>query len=143
MIALHPPISGSPLAFLCLLVTLELLQLSSRGQSLRSFKGVAVISVLLACVASFLSGYQAVSDLGEIPELTDSLISKHHGFGKILLINAVVLATSYWTARVATHGKRFFGFIYYALLASQVVLTVWTGYLGGDLVFDHGLGVRR
>ncbi len=112
---------------------------TERGQS---FKSVLIVAVGLSTAASFFSGYQAVSDLGEIQEGTERLISQHHVIGRLLFFNVIALVTSYWIAGVAAHGKRFFHASYYLFLLVQVVLTLWAGYLGGTLVFEHGIGVK-
>lgn len=143
MIALHPPLSGAPLSFVVLLVMIEALSITRVGRSLSSFRSVVVVAVVAATFASFFSGYQAVSDLGEIPEATSSLISEHHSTGRLILFNSVFLATTFWISKVATHGRPLFYGMYYVALAVQLALAVWVGFLGGRLVFTHGVGVLR
>jgi uncharacterized membrane protein len=143
MVALHPPLSGFPLSFVALLVAIETLQWTRLATKVRSIRGILIVAVVLSTAASFFSGYQAVSDLGEIPEATESFISAHHVIGRLLFFNVIALATSYWIAGAATHGKRFFYASYYVFLLVQVVLTVWAGCLGGALVFEHGVGVKE
>jgi uncharacterized membrane protein len=143
MVALHPPLSGAPLSFVVLLVLIEILSITRFGRNLRSFRSVVVVAVTVATCASFFSGYQAVSDLGEIPETTSSLISEHHSLGRLLLFNSVFLATSFWISGVARHARSFFYGMYYVAVTAQLVLTLWAGFLGGSLVFTHGVGVLR
>ncbi len=142
MVALHPPLSGFPLSFVTLLVVMEALHWIRPTEKGQSFKGVLIVAVVLSTAASFFSGYQAVSDLGEIQEATERLISQHHIVGRLLFFNVIGLVTSYWIAGVAAHGKRFFHASYYVFLLVQVILTMWAGYLGGALVFEHGVGVK-
>jgi uncharacterized membrane protein len=142
MVALHPPLSGFPLAFISLLLAMEVLGLTRFARLVQGCKGVVIGATMLSTAASFFSGYQAVSNLGDLSDVTERLISEHHIIGRLLLFNVIALATSYWIARVAAHGKRFFFLMYYIFLVSQTVLTVWAGYLGGGLVFNHGVGVK-
>jgi uncharacterized membrane protein len=131
-----------PLSFVALLVVMEVLHGLRLTKRLHSVKGVLIVAVLLSTAASFFSGYQAVSDLGEVPEATEILISQHHIIGRLLLFNVIALVTSHWISGVATHGKRFFRASYYVFLCIQVALTLGAGYLGGALVFEHRIGVK-
>lgn len=144
MIDLHPPLSGLPLAsalFLCVAEVLALLpRLRTTGTTLRT---AAVLSCLIAVLAAFLSGYQASSRALDLTTAAEAAMAWHHSLGKALLVTALLLGTSYYLARVATHGKKLFYCLYYIALALQVIGTIWVGTLGGRLVFEHGVNVSR
>lgn len=142
MIPLHPPLSGMPLAFVVLLALVELCRLSKKfGASLDVTRRVLLLAVVCSTVATFLSGYQASSPLGDLaPEVGDELGS-HHAWGRILMINSLVMGTLAWIVGRARHGKGVVSFLYFATLVTQVVLTLYVGSLGGTLVFERGLGV--
>lgn len=142
MVALHPPLSGYPLAFLSLLVVLEVLCLTRFRTRVLGARSIIVVALVISTAASFFSGYQAVSNLSELSERIEGLISQHHTIGRLLLFNVVVLATAYWISGVATQARVVFRALYYLLLTSQLCLTLWVGYLGGELVFEHGIGVK-
>jgi uncharacterized membrane protein len=142
MIALHPPLSGMPSAFVALLVFVELLRLSSRFRlSLEVTRHVLVIAVVGSTLAVFLSGYQASGSLGELLPQVQEELGRHHAWGRGLLINSLLMGTFTWIARRATHGKGVILALYFVTLAVQVVLSVYVGFMGGSLVFDRGLGV--
>jgi uncharacterized membrane protein len=44
--------------------------------------------------------------------------------------------------RIAVHGKVLMRTLYYVTFLLQVGLTFWVGYLGGQLVFEHGVNVK-
>jgi uncharacterized membrane protein len=144
MIDLHPSISGLPLAGALLLVVSEVMRLFPRAHSSRSTAQViAVVFCFLTVVGAFLSGYQASSRAGELTGAVEAAMATHHSFGRLLLINSLLLVTFFFLARVATHGRRVLQALYYVSFLIQVAGTVWVGYLGGGLVFQHGLNVAR
>jgi uncharacterized membrane protein len=68
-------------------------------------------------------------------------LGSHHAYGRILLVNALLLSTFAWLEGRATHGKRVLSFLYIFSLIVHLGLTLFVGYLGGGLVFTHRLGV--
>ena len=142
MIALHPPLSGMPLAFVVLLVVVEVLGcFGSRRASLVVTKRILLLSVIGATIGAFLSGYQASSPLGDVSPEVQEALGQHHAYGRLLLINSLLMGTFSWIASRAVHGKKGIVVLYVVTLAVQLMLTLWVGYLGGSLVFDRGVGV--
>lgn len=141
---IHPPLSGLPLAGILLLVAIEV------GRSFRRIRdvvdrsrAVVVAALIFGVLCSFLSGYHASSNLAELSPTVESAIATHHSAGRFLLINVLLLGTFFFLSTIAVHGRRVIESLYYVFLLSQVVLTVWVGHIGGDLVFDHGVGTSR
>lgn len=142
MIALHPPVSGMPLAFIAMLTCVELLRIRAPWrESLRVTRGVVIVAVVVSTVAAFLSGYQASSPLGDLSTEVQSALGTHHAYGRLLLINALLLGTFAWLESRATHGRGVLFILYLMTLLAQVGITLFVGYLGGGLVFTHRLGV--
>lgn len=142
MVAVHPPLSGTPLAFIALLVCVEVL----RGRrvwrdSLRVTRNVASMAVVISTTFAFFSGYQASSSLGDLSAEIQGAIGAHHAYGRLLLVNALLLGTFAWLESRATHGRRFIVSLYILTLLTQLGLTALVGYLGGALVFIHRIGV--
>lgn len=143
MIDLHPACSGLPLAGVLLLIAAELLMFVTRLASARdTIRATAVVFCLFAVTCAFLSGYQASSLAGELQPAVEGAMANHHSLGRFLLINAVLLVTFFWLMRIAVHGKTLMQVLYYLTFLTQVILTVWVGYLGGQLVFSHGINVK-
>ncbi len=94
MIALHPPLSGFPLAFVSLLIGIEALRYSRLSNALPNLRLVLVLATCVASLGAFFSGYQAVSDLGGVPEAIEKEISTHHVVGRFLVFNSALLAGS-------------------------------------------------
>lgn len=143
MIALHPPLSGMPLAFVVLLALLESCRIvPTFRSSLAVTRHVLVCAVVVSTIATFLSGYQASSDLGDLAPAVQDELGSHHAWGRILLINSLLMGTFSWLAKRATHGKGALWALYFLALGVQLVLSVAVGFMGGELVFGRGLGVR-
>ena len=142
MMPLHPPLSGMPLAFVVLLVVVEgVRSFASWRDGLRVTRRVLLISVIVSTVSAFLSGYQASSPLGDLSREVQEAVGQHHAYGRLLLINALLMGTFAWIGARAVHGKKGIWVLYVLTLLVQLALTLWVGYLGGSLVFDRGLGV--
>jgi len=142
MIALHPPLSGMPSAFVVLLALVELLRLSPRFYvSLAVTRKVLVAAVVVSTLAVFLSGYQASGLLGDLAPQVQEELGRHHAWGRGLLINSLLMGAFTWLGGRATHGKGFVLALYIVTLIVQLGLTAYVGYMGGGLVFDRGLGV--
>jgi uncharacterized membrane protein len=143
MIDLHPVCSGLPLASALLLIGAELLVFVPRFIPARdTVRTSAVICCLLAVASAFLSGYQASSLAGELSSTVEGAMANHHSLGRFLLINSVLLVTFFSLMRIAVHGKVLMRTLYYVTFLLQVGLTFWVGYLGGQLVFEHGVNVK-
>ena len=144
MISLHPPLSGLPLAAALALFVCEVLSVFSklRGR-MGVYRPALVLCVVCAAALSFLSGYQASSELGIISGEVERELARHHSLGRFYLISALALGTFYLVRSRARHGKTLLTALYYVALLSALLLTLWVGSLGGDLVFEHGLGVEE
>lgn len=142
MISLHPPLSGLPFSFVLLLVGVECARLRRELRDrLAPAVSPLVIITVLSTICTFLSGYQASSTLNELAPVVEAELGTHHAVGRLLVINAIIMATFFRVSRTATHGRQFLRSLYFLTLALQLTLTVWVGYMGGELVFSRGLGV--
>lgn len=142
MISLHPPLSGLPLAATLAIVVCELFSVLPRFRVRASaYRTAVVVAVVVAAVLSFLSGYQASSELGLMTPEAERLLGSHHSLGRLYLICAIALAVFHIVGSKARQGKAVLSVLYYLLLFAVVFLSVRAGGLGGKLVFEHGIGV--
>ena len=143
MISLHPPLSGLPLAAALAITACELFAVFPRfRERARAYRTSVVVGVVVAALLSFLSGYQASSELGSITPEVENLLGSHHSLGRLYLISAIALAVFHIVGNKARHGKAVLSIFYYCFLIVVVFLTLRAGSLGGKLVFEHGVGVR-
>ena len=143
---LHPILSGFPATLVVLLLIVEGLRFFARARGEDDAKVCAirkflVVALMVSVLASFLSGYSASNLLNELSKEHEALISSHHSFGKLLLVNSILLGVFFWLSQVALHGKVWFGRLYLAMLIGQFALSFATGGKGGEMVFDYGIGV--
>ena len=143
MIDLHPPISGLPLASALLLLAAELLALLHRFRTVSGvLRNTAVICCVITVAGAFLSGYQASSRAGALVVVVEDAMSGHHSLGRLLLINSLLLGTFFLLYQRAIRGRGILMGLYYVTFVAQLIGTLWVGYLGGQLVFEHGVNVR-
>lgn len=132
-----------PLAFTLLLCCVEVLrQVSSFAKILTAARLLLVSAIVLSSLATFLSGYQASALMGELSEPAEAALGVHHAIGRFVLINSVLLGAFAWLSAVARQRQQLFRGLYVLALVSQLVLVVWVGTLGGELVFSHRIGVK-
>lgn len=142
----HPPLASFPVALLSVIFFLEILLISrlfSRwGSVLRHTVTVNIILATIAVIATFFSGYRAM-DLAilETSRLQDA-VAYHQNLGRLLLFSMLACFAFYVISHKAQYLKNFFWMGYYLLLLLCMMLVIFTGYIGGDLVFTHAVGVR-
>lgn len=137
----HPPLSSLPFALLGVIGFLELANLLRRSDTLRAAITVNVVLAALGTVLAFFSGYQASELADQTFKIPDDAISLHHACGRALLFAVLPCAAVRIISERATHALGLFRALYYISLAISLSLVVYTGYLGGKLVFEHGAGV--
>ena len=139
---LHPPLAAFPLALLVVVGLLEIVQLIRPRINFGLVIRVNLILAVVGTVAAFFSGYQASDLANQTFQVADDVIAEHHLWGRLLLFVIVPCATLQILATVAQHGRNWFRCAYYISLIAAIALVLRTGWLGGDLVFQHGAGVR-
>lgn len=141
MIDLHPPLSAMPLGLIVLAALLEAYCLLRPSAMLAYAAGVNLVAAAIFSLAAFFSGYGAAESANRSFQISNEVISQHHSFGRLLLFAIIPCAALKVISTAASHGKATFRGIYLLFLAISVGLVLYTGYLGGRLVFIHGAGV--
>lgn len=142
MFAMHPPLSALPFAFILLLSCLEVVNYWSPGDWVRKARIFLLLAVVVGTSLSFFSGYQASYLAGDISEAASAVLSQHHLIGRLLLFTVITMGIIYAIGTFARRGKIMFSLSYYMLLLLSLLLVVAAGFLGGGLVFEHGIGVK-
>jgi len=136
---LHPAIIHFPIVLSLVALLLELLARHPRARTLESAAGLLFVLAALGGVAAVLSG-QAARDAAVVPAAVAPLIASHEEVGELamwlLLAVAAVRVLLGW--RGWLRGVVPWAFLLFAAAAAGVV--AYNGYLGGKMVFDHGLG---
>lgn len=139
---LHPPLTAFPVALLTLVVIFEGIALARPAPGWRHSIEVLLVLAVLAVAAAFFSGYQASDRANQTFTIADEVIAWHHVMGRALLFAIVPCAALRFVAARARFNRTGFYTAYGFALALCLGLVAYTGWLGGELVFEHGAGVR-
>jgi uncharacterized membrane protein len=136
---LHPAIVHFPIALSIVALLFELLARHPRGRALGQAAGFLLVLAALGAVAAVLTG-NAAHDEAIVPAAVAPLLARHEDVGELamwLLLGAatlrIVLAWRGWLRGVVAWA-------FVIVLAAATGAVAYNGYLGGKMVFDHGLG---
>jgi uncharacterized membrane protein len=136
---LHPAIVHFPIALSLVALLFEVLARHPRARVLESSAGLLMVLAALGSVAAVLSG-QAARDDAVVPAGVGPLLGRHEDIGEtamwVLLAAAAVRLVLAWRGWF----KGVVPWAYLALALAAAGLVSYNGYLGGRMVFDHGLG---
>jgi uncharacterized membrane protein len=135
---IHPIFVAFPLALLVVSVLLDLGArfISSLRQSARLMLYLGTCGAVLATVTGLIAHvrYEGTAVSG--------LIEQHELIAYIT--TAIFMGLSIWRGRAMRHGKEVGGgWLYAALSLMGLAVLVFTGALGGNLVFRYGVGLSH
>ena len=133
---IHPPLTAFPVA----LLVVSFLAALFEAYGYKQLKIVARVNLLIGAiflVGAFISGYQGSEFASGTFKVANETIDFHHTIGKLALLALVpVLSLLFYYER-----SKILKVFYLFFFALEVGLVLYTGYLGGELVFRHGAGV--
>ena len=136
---LHPAIVHFPIALSLVAVLIELAARHRRARSLEGAAAVIVSLAALGSVAAVLSG-NAARDEAVAPAAAAAMLARHGDVGEIAMWLLLVLAaTRIALARLGWY-RGVVPWVYIAGAAIVAGVVSYNGYLGGRMVFEHGLG---
>ena len=138
---LHPPLTAFPLALLVTAAALEAMHLYKRKIIFNKIGKYTVIIASIFTGLAYLSGYPASESANRTFLVSDEAISWHHTMGRVLLITTFVCSAFAIVESKAKYYVRTFRVLYLIFLIASLLMVLYTGYLGGKLVFEHGAGV--
>ncbi|MFM1848173.1 MAG: hypothetical protein RL417_1647 [Pseudomonadota bacterium] len=137
---LHPPLTAFPLVLLLSIACLEVIAWRRKLDWNKPIE-VLLVFMVVAVVAAFFSGYQASEIADRTFAVPNEPISWHHTIGRFLLFLSIPCAALRFVGARARFNQELFRYGYRLTLAGCIGLAIYTGYLGGELVFRHGAGV--
>ena len=136
---LHPAVVHFPIALAFVALLFEALSRVRRWRNLEPAAALLVVLAALAAVATVLTGSLA-ADSAVVPRAAASLLDHHEELGESAMWVLLVLAA----VRILMARMRWFGgwaaWLFLLAFAVAVGMVGWNGHLGGELVFDHGVG---
>ena len=102
------------------------------------------VTLSIACagvVLAYVTGTIDHMNTTMIAEETLEHVLFHQTMGQFLLFLTIPCYGVFWCAVYATQGRGIFYGVYIILLSLSVTVSVYTAYIGGQLVFRHGVGV--
>jgi uncharacterized membrane protein len=136
---LHPAIIHFPIALGLVALLFELLARHPRARNLEAAAGLLIALAALGSVAAVLSG-QVARDEAVVPAAVVPLLARHEDVGELAMW--LLLAVAAGRLVLAWRGwfKGIVPWVYLLAATAVVGAVAYNGYLGGKMVFDHGLG---
>jgi uncharacterized membrane protein len=139
----HPPLSSAPVVLFCLTALAECLRLVRPTAHFDFLVRFCLCAAVVATGLAFLSGYQGNEFANATFTVDDRFIAAHHWWGRSLLFLSLFCLALEIVAVRAIYAQSIFMWLYRCVLLCCVGAGLYTGYLGGELVFEHGAAVRR
>jgi uncharacterized membrane protein len=137
----HPPLSSVPIVLLVSVGLGELLRCIRPDWISLSAVRFNLVLATGAVILAFLSGYQGNEFANGTFKVSDEVIAVHHFWGRLLLFMVVPCLALECIAARAQFAVKVFRGLYLLLLVACISVAIYTGWLGGQLVFEHGAGV--
>jgi uncharacterized membrane protein len=137
---IHPLVIHFPIALILVMVACDLIGVLGGKKSFISAANIVSVFASLGAIVAVITGTLA-SDTVWHPEAAHEIMETHETVGFIVLGIIIVLTIF----RLAI-GKKIYGSLGWVALIVGLVgagFVSYGGYLGGDMVFDHGAGVKQ
>lgn len=137
----HPFLVSFPIVLIVLVFSLEMYAKLKRDQSVSSFNFILLAVLVLSVFFAYFSGNYASSLItGKLYELHNPKIDFHHLLATVTLF--LVIIPLVFKLSLKSNPKQALEVIYWLSLILVLISILTTGYFGGSLVFDHGVGVN-
>lgn len=138
---LHPAVVHFVVALGFLALFFELITLHPKARQLAPVVPILLLLAAGAAVAAVLSG-EAAHDEAVIPPAAKALVEQHEELGEKVMVGLIVLAVLrliLWRLERLASWVRV---VWLLLLMAAAVAVGYNGKLGGELVFQHGVGTQ-
>ena len=139
----HPPLTGFPPVIAVLLLAYEGLCYKFPSLDQRSFRLLLNLALTIFTALTYFSGFFG-REIASPDLLEGAYVATHEGYARMALILACLQLLLLALRELAPAGRRGIGRGLYLINLVAVCGMLWyTATLGGELVFDHGMGVER
>lgn len=137
---IHPFLTSFPVV-LCLVIGILELMALRREAILRPSINILLGLLLLTMCLAFFSGYYAATGASISFTVPVEAIEFHQLWGKLALFLSIPAVILGWFQSAALQHQIIFKACYRFFLLATIIVTIYTGYLGGQLVYARGAGV--
>jgi uncharacterized membrane protein len=135
---IHPALVHFSVAFVVAGGSAEVWGLLAEREALRRWGATLVLVGLASLVPTLASGYLAANTL-DVPEASESLLAAHERNGWIVF--GLLAASQFWKAWCGGRIPDRHRLLYAAGMLATVLLTAYSAWLGGRMVYTHAIGV--
>lgn len=138
---LHPPLVAFPLVLIVITLFCELAFLVSAQIIFKQVAKGSLVAALVFAILAYITGHQASEVASRSFVVPDEVIGHHFLIAKISLIVLVPTVALKFISDSAKYSAALFLWLYRMFLIFTCALFIYTGWLGGQLVFKYGAGV--
>lgn len=138
----HPPLSSFPFVLVCVLAVSELALIIKKNNH-TSAKVTLFTIIFLAVITplTYYSGFWGLDYAEQSFQIPSHLIETHQSYARLFLILLIPLCLIY-ALRKSNFESKILTFLYRAFLLISLLHISYVSFLGGELVFSHGAGVK-
>jgi len=139
----HPVFFYFPFAFLVLSFACFCIYVITHRKSFHNFALYLLVFALIGAIAAGLSGESAAGSQSIADPVLKHLVNRHESFANLTIWGSIAV-TILWIFGYKKYSMdSFFKWVILLLLVGLTVAVLITGYLGGELVYLHGVGVLQ
>lgn len=139
MIPIHPIVDHFTIALFTLTVLFEIFGWLIKNDTLKAVAWWNMFFAVLAVIGSYTTGL-LIASVEPHPVTANSTMQTHETLGTIT--GAIIVVLFLWRTTVGENLMERFKGIYLLVSFAGLVFLFFTGWYGGKLVYDHGVGVK-
>lgn len=144
----HPPLTGFPISISFLICVAEIGKHLCKKKEFNIVCNFLTLTALVIFPLTYYSGYVGAEYID--PSIDKKLIASHQALGKFFLFTCIpycILRSAlafekFLLGMVTDYVKELLETSLTCLSLAILALAIYTSYLGGELVFKHGAGVK-
>ena len=138
----HPALSGAPAVLVFMVAASEVLALASNVPvNYRRVSYFSVACLVVVAPFTYFTGYFAAAEASQAFLVSQEVIAEHQSYAKLLMLSLVPLFL-FSIIRPRETKLGVLNILFFVFLLTTTLLVFITSNHGGDLVFEHGAGVR-
>lgn len=145
----HPPFTGFPITICLLICIAEITKHLFKKNEMNTVCNYLTVMGLILFPITYYSGYWGAEYVEK--NFDPKLIASHQALAKFFLftcipyclLRSMLAFEKYLLGMISDYAKEMIGTSLTCLSLAILALVMYTSYLGGNLVFQHGAGVNK